>query len=247
MNKQKTYGLIGYPLGHSFSPSFFTKKFEEESISNSVYKAFPLESIKDFTELLKQEKNLSGLNVTIPYKESIIPYLDELSDIAKEIGAVNTIIFKNGKLIGDNTDVYGFQKSLELFYPADINQSALILGSGGASKAVQYVLKKKKIRFQVVSRKKESGYINYKETTKAIIQSNTLIINTTPLGMHPYKEKYPKLKYKYLGSKHYLYDLIYNPKETIFLKKGIEKQAHTKSGGDMLIFQAEKSWKLWNL
>ncbi len=242
----KIYGLIGYPLSHSFSPAFFKNKFEEEKISNSDYLTFPIKNITDFPDFIRNNNSLAGLNVTIPYKETIIPYLDELSDVAKEIKAVNTIVFKNGKLIGHNTDVFGFQKSLENFYQITAQSKALILGSGGASKAVQYVLRSLDVPFQVVSRQKKKGYINYKQTTISQLQKHPLIINTTPLGMYPQIDAAPKLKYKYLDQSHYLYDLVYNPERTLFLKNGMFQKTKVKSGGDMLIFQAEKAWELWN-
>ncbi|MFN8294786.1 MAG: shikimate dehydrogenase [Chitinophagales bacterium] len=241
----KQFGLIGYPLSHSFSKGYFSEKFQKENITDCVYDVFPLEKIEDFTDLCAEHKNLSGLNATIPYKEKIIPFLDELNDEAQEIGAVNTIKFTNGKKIGYNTDCYGFEMSLKPLLKAH-HTSALILGTGGASKAVEYVLKKSGISFQYVSRTKSSTSISYNDVDSFIIQHSTLIINSTPIGMYPNVDDAPYLPYNFITNNHLLYDLIYNPEETQFLKEGRIRGAQTKNGLEMLYLQAERSWEIWN-
>lgn len=241
----KQFGLIGYPLSHSFSKGYFSEKFQKESILDCQYDIFPLEKVEDFTDLCAQHKSLTGLNVTIPYKEKIIPFLDELNDEAQEIGAVNTIKFTNGKMIGYNTDCYGFEMSLKPLLKAH-HTSALILGTGGASKAVEYVLKKLGISFQYVSRTKSSTSISYNDVNSFIIQHSTLIINSTPIGMYPNVDDAPHLPYNFITNKHLLYDLIYNPEETQFLKEGKSRGAQTKNGLEMLYLQAERSWEIWN-
>lgn len=241
----KQFGLIGYPLSHSFSKGYFSEKFQKENITDCVYDVFPLEKIEDFTDLCAEHKNLTGLNVTIPYKEKIIPFLDELNDEAQEIGAVNTIKFTNGKKIGYNTDCYGFEMSLKPLLKSH-HTSALILGTGGASKAVEYVLKKSGISFQYVSRTKSSTSISYNDVDSFIIQHSTLIINSTPIGMYPNVDDAPHLPYNFITNNHLLYDLIYNPEETQFLKEGRIRGAQTKNGLEMLYLQAERSWEIWN-
>jgi len=239
----RQFGLIGYPLSHTFSKNYFGKKFSDENIIDTAYDIYELKSIDDFCELIKS-KNPSGLNVTIPYKEQVIPFLDELNKVAAEIGAVNTIRFENGKSIGFNTDAYGFEYDLLDFLKGSQIQKALILGTGGASKAVAYVLHKLKIEFNFVSRKE--GYINYQEMSPTIIQDHHLIVNTTPLGMSPNVDSYPELPYDNMGEKHYLYDLVYNPEKTLFLKYGQVRGAHIRNGYDMLVLQAEEAWRIWN-
>jgi shikimate dehydrogenase len=239
------FGLIGFPLSHSFSKGYFTEKFQKEKITDCQYDVFPLEKIEDFTELCEQHKNLTGLNVTIPYKEKIIPFLDELNEDAIEIGAVNTIKFIDGKKIGYNTDCYGFEMSLKPLLKAH-QTSALILGTGGASKAVEYVLKKLGISFQYVSRNKSEQSISYDELNENIVSSSSVIVNCTPLGMYPNVEIAPKIPYNFITNNHLLYDLIYNPEETLFLKEGKLRGAQTKNGLEMLYLQAEKSWEIWN-
>ncbi len=241
----KQFGLIGYPLSHSFSKGYFAEKFLKENITGCSYDIFPLEKIEDFVGLCEQYKNLVGLNVTIPYKEKIIPFLDELNDEAKAIGAVNTISFINGKKTGYNTDCFGFEMSLKPLLKQH-HTSALILGTGGASKAVEYVLKKLGITFQYVSRTKSDKSISYNEVDSLIIQHSTLIINSSPLGMYPNIEAAPEIPYNFITENHLLYDLIYNPEETQFLKEGKLRGAQTKNGLEMLYLQAEKSWKIWN-
>jgi shikimate dehydrogenase len=240
----KQFGLIGYPLGHSFSKKYFEEKFAKENLQGCVFDLFPLKEIVAFKNLIANHQNLVGLAVTIPYKETVIPFLGNITDAAKEIDAVNCIKFENGKTIGHNTDVIGFEKSLTpLLQPH--HTKALILGTGGASKAVQYVLKNIGINFLLVSRTKTSSTITYEDISEEIIQTHTLIINTTPLGMSPNENGLPKLPYQFLTSKHLLYDLIYKPEKTLFLQKGEEQGCIIKNGFEMLVLQAEENWKIW--
>ncbi len=241
----KTYGLIGYPLEHSFSGKYFAEKFDKENIKNCEYRLFPIETIYEFEDLKKQE--IAGLNVTIPYKEQIIPYLDELDEHAKAIGAVNVIQFKNGKTIGYNSDYYGFKDSLLNFLPNEFKSKALVLGTGGASKAIKQVLIDLSIPFKVVSRK-EGFDFTYEELNSKpeILQDFHLIINTTPLGTYPKVEEKPDLPYEVINENHYFYDLVYNPSKTAFMKTGVVQGAKTINGLEMLVVQAEKSWKIWN-
>ncbi|HET8858599.1 shikimate dehydrogenase [Marivirga sp.] len=241
----KTYGLIGYPLDHSFSGKYFGEKFEKENIQNCEYRLFPLENIQGFVNLEKQK--IAGLNVTIPYKEQIIPYLDELDSHAKAIGAVNVIQFINGKTKGYNSDYYGFKDSLSHFLPKDFKSKALILGTGGASKAIKQVLTDLSIPFKIVSRKVAFDFTYEELNAKPeIIQDFQLIINTTPLGTYPKVEEKPDLPYEALTENHYFYDLVYNPSETAFMKAGATNGAKTINGLEMLVGQAEKSWEIWN-
>ncbi len=236
----RTFGLIGKSLSHSFSSGFFNEKFFKEGITNTEYLNFELHDISEFTQLIKTHK-LSGLNVTLPYKESIIPFLDELSEDAKSIGAVNTIEIVNGKHIGHNTDIIGFKQSLSPIL--DGRDSALILGDGGAAKAVKSALNQLNISHKTVSRK---GSFNYSDISIQDIEFNSIIINTTPLGMSSEIENYPKIPYEVLTEKHLLFDLIYNPSETLFLKYGRAHKTRTKNGLEMLQIQAEASWNIWN-
>ena len=242
----KQFGLIGYPLSHSFSKGYFAEKFAKENINDSKYDTFPLAKIEDFIPLCEAYPSLVGLNVTIPYKEQIIPYLDSLDVEAKAIGAVNTIKFHNGQKIGYNSDCYGFEMSLiPLLQPH--HTSALILGTGGASKAVEYVLKKLNISYQYVSRNKTENTITYAELNEGNKLQNThLIINTTPVGMYPNTDTCPPIMYNQLNAHFLLYDLVYNPEETLFLKHGKACGAQTKNGLEMLYLQAERSWQIWN-
>lgn len=242
MNKKLKYGLIGYPLSHTFSPPYFAEKFQNENITNIRYDAYSLESIEEIVPLFSS--GIAGLNVTIPYKEKVIPYLDELSEEAEKIGAVNTIKVVNGKKIGYNTDVYGFEHSLLDLIQENKIEKAFILGTGGASKAVKYVLDKLEIESHFISRNPE--LTTYDQITKDMIYDTKLIVNTTPLGMYPKIDLCPQLPYDALGREHFLYDLVYNPEKTLFLKKGKIKKARIKNGHDMLILQAEKSWEIWN-
>jgi shikimate dehydrogenase len=237
------YGIIGYPLLQTFSPGYFNKKFEEEGI-HDTYQKFPLDRIDDLRHVLKSHPDLKGLNVTIPYKQAVIALLDELDDTAQQIGAVNTISIKNGKLKGYNTDTIGFINSLKPLLKPQHNK-ALILGTGGASKAVAYALKNLGISYRFVSRNKEEGQFIYEDLNDEIIKEHKLIINTTPLGMVPQEEECPGIPYEALTAEHLLYDLIYHPEETVFLQKGKAKGTQIKNGYDMLIGQAEAAWEIW--
>lgn len=244
----KKYGLIGYPLGHSFSVPYFQKKFEENGI-DAVYENFPIEDIARFPALIEDEDELEGLNVTVPYKEQVIPYLDVLSKTARQIRAVNTIRVcrRDGRvaLIGHNTDVIGFERSLKE-HIKDHHKSALVLGSGGSSKAVLFVLEELGIKFRVVSRNQGEGLSTYGDLNENIISDTLLIINTTPLGMFPQTDTFPDIPYAAITSDHLLFDLVYNPSETRFLALGKEQGAAIVNGDDMLVYQAEGSWDRWN-
>lgn len=241
----RQFGLIGYPLGHSFSKGYFAEKFAREGIEDARYDNFELNDIAQFPSLVQSLPNLVGLNVTIPYKQAVIPYLDELDAAAQHIGAVNTIKFANGKLQGYNTDYIGFRDSLKpLLKP--YHTKALILGTGGSSKAVEYALGLLGIQHRYVSREPKDGQLSYGQLTKALMQEYTLIINTTPLGMHPNVDACPDIPYQYITTKHLLYDLVYNPAETQFLAKGRAAGAVAKNGLQMLVLQAEAAWGIWN-
>ena len=236
----RTFGLIGKSLSHSFSESYFINKFQKEGITNAEYKKFELSNISEFPDLIKNNQ-LSGINVTIPYKESIIPFLDELTPQAKTIGAVNTIQFKGDKLIGHNTDTIGFLQSISPILKG--RDKALILGNGGAAKAVENALKTLNIERKTVSR---NSLFNYLDINSKIIGYYVIIINTTPLGTYPNTTEFPQIPYNYLNKKHLLFDLIYNPKETEFLRFGKAKNCSIKNGLEMLEIQAESSWNIWN-
>lgn len=236
------FGLIGRELGHSFSAKFFNGKFASEGI-DADYKLFELENIEELTKLLASTP-LNGFNVTIPYKESIIPYLSELSTTAREVGAVNCVEVRDGKLIGHNTDAAGIEASLHWLDLAE-GTKALVLGSGGASKATQYVLRKLGIEFKVVSRDADRGDITYAELTPEVIAEHKLIINATPVGMSPNVEAAPQLDYEHIGSEHRVFDLVYNPAQTEFLRRAKEQGASTMGGILMLQTQAIASWHIW--
>ncbi len=241
----KQFGLIGYPLGHSFSKKYFEEKFAKENLQDCSFELYSIENVEAFKEIISTNKSLKGLAVTIPHKETVMPLLTEISDAAIKIGAVNCIKIVEGKTIGYNTDVIGFEKSLlPLLQPH--HTKALVLGTGGASKAVQYVLKKLYIPFLLVSRNKTDDTITYDDISAEIIETHTLIINTTPLGMSPNESVYPNIPYAYLSSKHLMYDLIYKPDKTMFLQKGEEQGCVIKNGFEMLVLQAEENWEIWN-
>ena len=245
----KTYGLIGFPLSHSFSKKFFTEKFANEKIANHQYELFPIEDIKSLADLLAENQSLCGLNVTIPHKVSVLPFLNEIEEAAEKIGAVNCICIKRFEgetyLKGFNTDAYGFQKSLEPLL-TNHHRKALIFGDGGAAKAVKYVLEKLSIEYNIVVRKPVEGTILYSEITAEILKSHKLLINTTPLGMSPNTDSFPDIDYTQLGTDHLAYDLVYNPLETAFLAKAATQGAQIKNGLEMLYKQAEKAWAIWN-
>ena len=237
------FGLIGRSLGHSFSAKFFNGKFKAESI-DADYQLFEIEDVAAIDKLI-QEHNLEGFNVTIPYKESIIPYLDEITKEAHEIGAVNCVVIKEGRKVGHNTDITGIEASLH-WLDIDSQPKALILGTGGASKAVQFALKRRGIEFMVVSRDALRGDITYDALTAEIIAEHKLIINTTPVGMAPDTDSAPAIDYSAIGSEHRLFDLVYNPAKTQFLARGEAQGAKTMGGMLMLQTQAIASWHLWN-
>lgn len=247
------YGLIGYPLGHSFSARYFNQKFKDEGIEDTVFEAFPLKSLDEFNQLLENKPDLKGLTVTIPYKEQIFKYLDVITDEAKAVGAVNMIKIESnsGKrhLVGYNTDIYGFKESL----PSEIferKEKALVFGSGGASKAVVYILKELQIPYFIVSRQitESPDCISYEELeNNNLIESHTILINTTPLGMFPEVSGAPDINYNQISKSHILIDLVYNPEVTEFMKRGMAKGAIVCNGLAMLHAQAEKAWQLWNM
>ena len=242
------YGLIGYPLGHSFSIGYFNEKFDNENI-NARYINFEIPSIEDFIEVIDSNPELRGLNVTIPYKEQVIPYLDSLSPEATAIGAVNVIrVTHKGKktqLKGFNSDVIGFTRSIEPLLERH-HKKALILGTGGASKAIDYGLRSLGLETKFVSRTKRDGILCYEDITADIIREYNVIVNCTPLGMYPNVDSCPKLPYEAMDSHTLLYDLLYNPDETLFMTKGREQGAVVKNGLEMLLLQAFASWKFWN-
>lgn len=244
-----TYGIVGNPLVQSFSPRFFAEKFHRESI-DAEYLKFEIPEITSFTEIISANPNLKGLNITIPYKEKIIPLLDELDSQAKEIGAINVVKVtrENGqvKLIGYNSDIIGFQNSIAPLIKKDIHKRALILGTGGASKAVAKGLENLGLEYIFVSRTKKDGQFTYEALDKNIFGEYTVIVNASPLGTFPDVDAAPDIPYQYLTSNHLLYDLVYNPAETKFLRLGREKGATIKNGAEMLELQALAAWDIWN-
>jgi shikimate dehydrogenase len=247
----KTYGLIGYRLGHSFSKNFFFKKFENENLKDHEYVNFELDSIAEFPGLFERNDHLYGLNCTIPYKQQVMAFLDGIDKEAASVGAVNTIkVIRQSeglKLIGFNTDAFGFEHSFRPLL-TEKHKRALILGTGGASKAVKHVLNKLKIDFlsATTKAKPEEKEIHYQDISEALLKDFLIIIQTTPLGMYPNVNTSPHIPYQFLTSDHLLYDLIYNPEETLFMKKGLEKGATVKGGLEMLHLQAIRSWEIWN-
>jgi shikimate dehydrogenase len=245
----KLLGLIGYPLSHSFSVNYFSGKFIKENINDYEYRNFPLKNLSGFRQLIDAFPELCGLNVTIPYKEKIISYLDKIDPVAEKIGAVNTVKFihdgSRKVLAGYNTDYYGFHNSLAPNLDSR-HKNALILGTGGASKAVSFVLDEMGIKFLFVSRKPESGELSYQDLCLSVIQKHLLIINTTPLGTFPDVKTFPDIPYDLLTPDHVLYDLVYNPPETEFLRFGRLKGTKCVNGQKMLELQAERSWEIWN-
>lgn len=242
---KKIVGLLGKHLEHSFSKKYFSEKFATKGITDYEYENFPLDSLDEFEALWEQNPELCGLNVTIPYKQSIIPYLAKLNNDAKSIGAVNVIKKRSdGLLKGYNTDYYGFLKSLlPLLEPQ--HKKALVLGSGGASKAVQYALKELQISYKVVSRTPKRLQFSYAKLTKKVMADYLIIINCTPLGTSPNTAEFPDIPYEFMSAQHIAFDLIYNPEETLFLSKAKAKGAVIKNGYEMLLLQADASWKIW--
>jgi shikimate dehydrogenase len=244
----RIFGLIGYPLSHSFSKGYFANKFQQEQIQDCHYENYPVASIAEVRQLFNQDPQLEGLNITIPYKEQVLPLLDWQNEVVSEIGACNCIRKVDGKLLGYNTDTIGFEQTLSVKLLPH-HTSALILGTGGAAKAVAYVLRKLGIDFLSVSRSGNSENkkgCRYEDLGREVIESHPLIINTTPLGMYPDIESMPPLNFEWLNEKHYLYDLIYNPAKTKFLSYGETRGAAIQNGYEMLIIQAEESWRIWN-
>jgi shikimate dehydrogenase len=240
----RKFGLIGYPLTHSFSKKYFTEIFSRENI-DAEYENYPIEDISMVRSLFT-DPVLEGINVTIPYKEAVIHYLDDLSDAVKGIGACNCIKITNRKTKGFNTDVLGFERSMEKKLLA-VHDKAIVLGTGGAAKAVCYVLMQKGIPFLQVSRTRKTGVVSYNDVTADLLTEHRLVINTTPLGMFPDIDECPDLPYEAISPDHYLYDLVYNPEKTLFLQKGAERGAVIENGHDMLIIQANESRKIWNV
>ena len=242
------YGLIGYPLGHSFSKQYFAEKFEREGLSDCFYEAFPISSIDHFSALIKENPNLKGLNVTIPYKEQVLKFVTQLTAEVKYIGAANCIKINGDQLVAFNTDIIGFEQSFCKLLQHH-HTKALVLGTGGASKAVQFVLRKLGIEFLVVTRTAnlKDGYINYTMIDEEIMEKYLIIINCSPVGMSPNENASPAIPYHFINSTHYLYDLIYKPSKTLFLQQGEDKGAVIQNGYEMLLIQAEASWKIWNI
>lgn len=243
-NHRKTFGLIGRNISYSFSKGYFTEKFKNIGLEGHTYENFDLERIEEFENVLNQNA-INGLNVTIPYKEQIIHYLHELDDVAKTIGAVNTIKFDNDRLIGYNTDAHGFEKSLTPLIK-ERHKKALVLGTGGASKAVIYVLDRLGIGHRYVSRNPKVGQLSYGELNQENFQEHLLIINCSPVGTHPNIDKKPDIPYSFIGRDHIVFDLIYNPMQTAFLRAGKKRGATIQNGLQMLELQAEKAWEIWN-
>lgn len=241
--KKKTFGLLGQSLAHSFSKTYFETKFNKEALNYS-YNNFELAQVSDFKILIEQN-TLSGLNVTIPYKETIIPYLDKLSKEATIIGAVNTISFSNNEIIGHNTDYIGFSRAIKPFFESNMNR-ALILGSGGASKAVVYALTQLGVDCLIVSRKPGKGQLSYDELNEYVLKHHLLIVNTTPLGTYPNIKECVSFPFAFLSENHLVIDLIYNPEETLFLQRAKTQGSTTLNGYSMLTHQAEAAWEIWN-
>jgi shikimate dehydrogenase len=240
----RKFGLIGFPLSHSFSKKYFTQKFKESGI-DAVYENYPLKDIRDLPGVIADNPDLEGINVTIPHKQSVISFLHSMSDVVKASGACNCIRIRNKLLEGFNTDVVGFDVSLSAHLKPE-HKKALVLGTGGASRAVCYVLTAKAIQWLQVSRNPVAEMIHYHDISPALLKEYQLIINTTPLGMYPNVDDCPTLPYDALTGNHYLFDLVYNPSLTLFLQKGKEHGALTENGYPMLEIQAEESWKIWN-
>ena len=240
----KQFGLTGYPLSHSFSKKYFAEKFLRENIQDCAYDNYPLGSIGDLPGLLRDHPDLCGLNVTIPYKETVLPMLDTQSPVVTAIQACNCIVIRNGRLHGHNTDVIGFERSL-LPKLKEHHDKALVLGTGGSAKAVAWVMEKMGIPYRYVSRKPVAGGLTYADLNPSVMEQYHLIINTTPLGMFPETGNCPDIPYAALGNRHYCFDLVYNPDETLFLKKAAAQGALIKNGADMLAIQAEESWDIW--
>ncbi len=242
----RLFGLIGYPLSHSFSKKYFTEKFEQEGLTDCQYELFPIKSINELKQILKHSQGIEGLNVTVPYKQLVLRHLTSTINIPEGVRACNCIKIKKDRLFGFNTDCIGFEKSfVPLIKPH--HKKALVLGNGGSAEAIVFVLKRMGIDFALVSRTIHDGsMLTYKDVTEKIIKEHSIIINTTPLGMYPDSAACPDIPYQFISDKHLLYDLIYNPAKTLFLQKGEERGAAIKNGEEMLVLQAEESWRIWN-
>lgn len=238
----RLYGLIGYPLGHSYSKEYFTKKFIEEDISEARYELFPLSELEQFPKLIRRNPALSGLNVTTPYKERIIHYLDELDEVARSIGAVNTIAIESDRLTGYNTDVRGFQMAIQDWMPL---QAALILGSGGAAKAAKYGLEDRGVEVTVVSRSPHRGDLTYGVLDERVVLLHDLIVQATPVGQHPHTDAVVPFPFRALTNRHCVIDMIYNPDKTVFLERAEQRGCRIQNGFVMLVEQAEASWNIW--
>jgi len=241
----RLFGLIGFPLTHSFSKKYFTEKFQAEKLIDCRYENFQIESIDQLPQIISSNSSLEGLNVTIPYKESVLKYLDEKNELVGQVGACNCIKIKDGKLIGYNTDVIAFENSLKKKLKRH-HRRAYILGTGGAAKAIEFVLIELGIEYQFVSRNPSAGQISYDELDSDLIAFHELIINTTPVGMYPNVDEAPPIPYDALTKEHFLFDLTYNPEKTLFLQRGEERGTTIENGYQMLVMQAEESWKIWN-
>jgi shikimate dehydrogenase len=242
----RVYGIIGYPLGHSFSKKYFTEKFITEGIINCSYQMFPLPAVNELKNIIAGNPDLCGFNITIPHKQTVIALLDDTLKLPQGLQACNCIKIVNKKLIGYNTDVIGFEQSL-LMQLKNNHKSALILGNGGAAEAVKFVLQKLNISYKIVSRKLHDGdHLTYTGLSEQTINEHTLIINTTPLGTFPNVNECPAIPYQYLTAQHFLFDLVYNPAKTLFLQKGEQQGTTIQNGYDMLVIQAEESWRIWN-
>lgn len=242
----KVYGLIGYPLTHSFSKQYFTEKFKKEGIEDCKYELYPIESLYEITDLIKNNPNLRGLNITIPYKQLLLRHLNNFSKIPDGLRACNCVKIKDGKMLGYNTDVVGFERSFSPNLKSH-HKNALILGNGGATEAVKFVLQKLGIGYKIVSRKIHDGSaLTYAQLNKSVIDENTIIINTTPLGTYPGVNDCPDIPYEFLTPGHFLFDVVYNPEKSLFLQKAEAAGATIKNGYEMLIIQAEESWRIWN-
>lgn len=241
----RLYGLLGYPLSHSFSQKYFTEKFQNLGLQDAAYENFSLPNISELQAILDHREGLEGFNITIPYKKEVLAFLDLASQAVQEIGACNCVRIVNGKRFGYNTDVVGFEQTLAPFLKP-YHKKALILGTGGASAAVEWVLKKLGIDYLSVSRTASDNTITYEQIDEAMMTTHTLVINTTPLGMYPKIDTCPNLPYQFINEQHHLFDLVYNPEETQFLAKGKAHGASIQNGWEMLILQAEESWRIWN-
>ncbi|HQS56082.1 MAG: shikimate dehydrogenase [Bacteroidetes bacterium 24-39-8] len=241
----RLYGLLGYPLSHSFSQKYFTEKFQNLGLQDAAYENFSLPNISELQAILDHREGLEGFNITIPYKKEVLAFLDHASQAVQEIGACNCVRIVNGKRFGYNTDVVGFEQTLAPFLKPH-HKKALILGTGGASAAVEWVLKKLGIEYLSVSRTASDNTITYEQIDEAMMTTHSLVINTTPLGMYPKIDACPNLPYQFINEQHHLFDLVYNPEETQFLAKGKAQGASIQNGWEMLILQAEESWRIWN-